>query len=742
MSKFYGSDINKIPPEFLLLATPFSNENRINFSSRLGVDEFFSGLYVDSKSEIKENTFFDQKVAAALKDAENPFSKVDLIQISGYAGCGKTTFVRHLILNAFGMTALSKNLIDFEGETDIPELYRGVLAQKMLCDINEGSPNLTLMQDINRLHLSTFGANTVHALQNVIQKMNNIEEPDGSKLKRILREQRASFKNDEEYIYGLLTFYFLWEFSAHISSNSEKATIVILFDNVDSISDIGQEKTFVLTLKNFINSCNYFFGYNIDNSKSYGTGKIADGMRKIKFVCFLTTRFITAQRMRELVPDCEETYGWHGISMPHQYYDHADIIRKRVLYYKELEGENNSITIKRLEGILELSDNMYRSNFFQSLFNGNLRFCIRTICELERSHGYSALVDESNQIFRRSLSEIELKRELTEGATGILLNILLNYLKGQDVYSEKLHLSECQQDGKISLSRIILTILHEKGGRCILSELILLLKPLFAIEEICATIYDLSEAKRDIMRRMITCDVILSDTKQQFVERGKSGDSSFEHGELQLCLSGETFLSSIVPHFEFMLSRHISNSTFIGDYGYYPLFSQSSERKVGGSSTVFVYAFERKIDAVYKDVEDCCRNSVLFSEQAMNALQLSRNLYLNSSYLNYRTISKDGAVGFRQSYESRLIFGHIGYIERYRRYLLHKHQHADQKFLQGINERLVVRINRYLQLYRNQDLCFGTPPQDKAAKYLEEEIEVIRVSGYNDITTKIEISYS
>ena len=52
MDKFYGDDINKIKEEYLLKATPFIRETRINFSGNLTPEIFFSSLYADKITDI------------------------------------------------------------------------------------------------------------------------------------------------------------------------------------------------------------------------------------------------------------------------------------------------------------------------------------------------------------------------------------------------------------------------------------------------------------------------------------------------------------------------------------------------------------------------------------------------------------------------------------------------------------------------------------------------------------------
>jgi hypothetical protein len=118
--------------------------------------------------------------------------------------------------------------------------------------------------------------------------------------------------------------------------------------------------------------------------------------------------------------------------------------------------------------------------------------------------------------------------------------------------------------------------------------------------------------------------------------------------------------------------------------------------------------------------------------------KLDETSFIGTSYFNFHAINRDGTIGARQSYESRLIFSHFGYIERYRRYLLWKKRNEPEEIRADINKRIVERLSRYLELYNQQRLCYRTRAQDRAATALSEHIGSIKESKYRDFDTKIE----
>ena len=133
MKKFYGDNIDDINANYLLAATPFKKEPRINFMGNLTPEIFFdgNGLYTEKTSDVelefrRQNDRFDKEIDDAFKNINNIYAKVDLIHIAGYAGCGKTTYIRHLLWEKAG--DIEYNVIDYEGETDVAKVIQKKVA--------------------------------------------------------------------------------------------------------------------------------------------------------------------------------------------------------------------------------------------------------------------------------------------------------------------------------------------------------------------------------------------------------------------------------------------------------------------------------------------------------------------------------------------------------------------------------------------------------------------------------------
>lgn len=736
MGKFY-SDINKINCKYLLEATPFRIDPKVNFLHKLDEDTFFAHLYKTSNKGVnyKENELFDRRVLDALKDVDYEYAKVEMVHIAGYGGCGKTTFVRHLLWKRQKESKFTYEVIDYEGIVTAAEPLLTRVSKRL--ERYYGQSLILFLKRIAREEI--FDMNRFsNALQKIswlaeyLEKENCIDEYC---LKKFLKEQIPLFEKMEDFLAYLLTLDFFILLYKQCQTET-KDSIIILIDNVDSLSDLHEESMLISAIKDFITNCNFFFGHNLDCQGIFEGKSLKNIIENTKLVFFLTTRIVTIKRYMELYPDLENMYGWNSVFMPEHYYDHRGIINCRVKYYLEKEKDSHSKTIGELLKVKELSEVAYYNNNFKRLFNGNIRFCVERLCDIALNYSDSGIVQQCIDLYK-------LRNEIPEaitGSNGMILAMVLTEFKNNGVYKDKLRLSECKQDNEVSLSRIILTILREKGGRCSMLELYELLSPFYKIEDITNDTWALNEMCREIWRRLLMFNVKFPthsiELRKQAQAYEKGNFKITEYSEVNLCPSGLAYIDYVIPHFEFMLSRHNYNVQLFDDNRLWPLFANSSEDLI--TSAEFKYRFEKKINWVYQDVKDCCFNSVHFSNQVCDYYKITRDDYINNTVYNYQALAADGTARLKQSYESRLIFSHIGYIERYRRYLLKKHKKKDDTYLADINQRLIRFIKLYLCLYTNGDICYQTNKQNEAARELIEAIDFIARAGYRDYKTKIE----
>ena len=738
MKKFY-QDINNIRCEYLLKATPYSKENTVNFGEDLDKETFFSCLYSerDKRNGNIENDLFDNKVATAMQDLGNEFAKVSILHISGYAGCGKTTYLHHLLWKMRGDIG-RYDVIDYEGSLraidPFVERTAFLLGEyydlDIVCDFIDAIIEENLFVSVRFRNLFPF----LREFRDMLKYCSKGQDSDKDSLYNLIYAFENHFKNQGVF----LRFLFIIDFFLLLLDRFLKernSPMVLVIDNSDSMSDLSEEQTLLPTMMDFSKDCNYFFVSNHKRNTVFLDKTVAQVCKSTKLQIIFTTRIATERRYETVYPDLETYTAWTSIKLPENYYNHKDVITKRINFYLSQEKVEGAVS-KKLKQIKKLTNVAYHNSHFMKLFNGSMRVCVERLC--------SVIEDYPNEIVQEVINLYDQASggsEAYEGAVGFFLALILDSFKHAGVYHSKLDLCPCRKDGTVTLSRIILTILREKGGRCSLLDMFQILTPLgFSSEEIATTIWNLCEEKREIWRRLLLFEMHVPTKAQKFINQA----TLFDHGnrdveaysELVMCTAGNAYLEFVLPHFEFMQSRHDMNGSII-DLKYQPLYADSSEELVKTKEGL-QYRFELKIKRMFDDVSDCCYNSSFFAYRVMDYRGYSREEYLNQSFFNYHSIGWDGGPSPKQSYESRLIFRHITYIEKYRRFLLSKHFKDSKETKVDISKRLIGLIKNYLLLYQNRDIVFQTPYQDKAATELLEIIKNIEKSQYTDYTTKIE----
>lgn len=277
VNKFYGENMATVTPDLLLLATPFTKEPRLNFNKQLSERLFFEKIYADSDTVndnniISSNRVFENQIYEALKAADNKYAKVDLIHVEGYAGCGKTTFIHHLLWRKYGDKPTHTSIIDFEGEKEVAEPMLDAISAK-ISEYFSGNEKKDFLKDIGQFELRRFHTETIDlckVLFNYICSIQSMINKD--KIISLLKYQQQSFESAKEYMYYLLVVDFLWNLSTY--QDDLDSPLIIIFDNVDSVYDQEQEKLFVTVLNEFINDCNFFYGMNLDNKNLFNGKKL------------------------------------------------------------------------------------------------------------------------------------------------------------------------------------------------------------------------------------------------------------------------------------------------------------------------------------------------------------------------------------------------------------------------------------------------------------------------------------
>lgn len=128
--KFYKDNIDSIDLETLLRANPFDANLKINFDHSISKELFFSEMYVDPiptpslrRDVGEENGIFDKAIKTAIDGIENKHNHIQLIQIKGYGGCGKSTFIHHLLWKNESRFNFQSDIINYERKSESTNTY-------------------------------------------------------------------------------------------------------------------------------------------------------------------------------------------------------------------------------------------------------------------------------------------------------------------------------------------------------------------------------------------------------------------------------------------------------------------------------------------------------------------------------------------------------------------------------------------------------------------------------------------
>ena len=713
--KFYkkGLDTYEIP--VLLCASPFTSKSILNFNNSITEKIFFDHIYTEEIKEIaadakRENETFDTNMKKALKSIDNMNNHVQLIRICGYGGCGKTTYLRHLLWDNKDDYQLENSIINYEEA----KTAKAPIIKHIALDIkNDGKPYLRFLNELlrnNKFDLSVFEGyltNVKKLTRLLFNEANQKGRPDSFQYKNCISKFVNSIgaDTDNKHIYQL-RFLIMMDF-LHLLYHQlyhEVNICSILIDNIDNLDNISEEINLVSAIRLEAYDINAFIDHNLDNHALFLNKRICDHLLNKKLVLFLTTRIVTEARIQEIAPDTEIEFGWSKYVMPHHYYSQRAILTKIIDYYIDVEGINESTdNIKKLKKIRELIPVIYVSNYFKRIFNGNIRYSKNTLCnllEIYSSYRSFDIISESINLFKLT-EDPQVSLAIREGLNGIVLSMVLFYFKREGIYSDKLYLSECEDHETISISRIILTMLREKEKDGLsLYKVFELLDGIdeekYTLEYICDVIYNLSEAKRSFWRRLLIFEthypMSVNDLYIQSQQYRNGNKRVADYSRIKICTAGISYLDFVIPHFEFMASRLSNGTEMLVPTS--PLFCENSIEII--DKNIEKYRFEKKISEVFDAVTECCKECSMFSKKVIMAKRYTMNDYAVSDF-NYRPELPDKSKGTRQSYESRLIFRHVGYIEKYRQYILFTKKSilGEEKIIK-INEKLVCFIKEYL----------------------------------------------
>lgn len=688
---------------------------------------------------ISENVFYSEVYArpktAFLREMEQNITEGNslfrLLNIDGYAGCGKTLFA-HYLIHKYGFD--DEFFYEFdqgEGKNysldHVKEKMIELLSRQMAVDMLGDKQVLQKFFDFGR---NSFNHETEYQLFGklfydepcVLDEClkGEFEEPEPvaatiDRFSELLKSVSENANNGDAIKFLLLCDYF-WRISKAIVHKYalEDKVIFCLMDNLDNLN---QEAVVEL----YVNVREMVRNFSVQRISDHRNGVGADDIPSYKFVYLLPTREVTMRNLRYGLRQRKdsETPDDRGRIFRMDLNDNNvslhQIIKKRKDYWSQIDATKKEVDkIKEIETLMRMP---YVHGPFADLLNGNYLYCIDRIIDLFLLKGNKEndLMLEVLNLHQQTYNSNDYRGCAGEGIRGIILRMLLELFKERDVYegvTDKNQANQFNVNGKlglapldlealensgteksVSISRLLMTFIQssEEGGTSLVDIFKCFSNMNMDCREICRSLYALSENTRDVWRRLIVFETnspaSVDDLYQQFTLFTSNKPDSISTS-MEICLAGSTYVKSVVPHFEFYLSRLTARNSL---KEFPPLFCKASSR-LRGTQRLCFSSIEKVLESVEYRAEELYEFDINFIQWCNDPAYISRMFLNNESIPNAQ-----------QTHLSRLIFSHISYIERYRRYLLFKLNNGAgenlSKELIEVNERFVSYIVRYLALF-------------------------------------------
>ena len=703
----------------------------------IGLEDFLYNLYYESdfvlkrKSEICDFT-------------HNSFDK-NTFFILGYPGCGKTTFVHALLNKCEKENLLEQKLMIYCDEiattnelkplvsSFTEQVMKYLKKQKQKAFINFidfYNKNSDVLED------SFANANSLFNLKERIKAEfldKNGKSIDYSADRMYFRSEilmSLSFKD-------LFYFFCFLVMSNNYNEVASDKPIILVIDNIDYFDSFDDLNLFMSAINNFTLDMNRSMREMVLYRYSDKQYRYVD-----KFKLIVTMRETTKANIQNehWADRYRQAYTYYDIS---EWYDKDKIIEYRLNFLNADNIPELKSIIKFMRTIikeiaLERDDESRpRKDIIFPLFNNDYRVAVSTLARIIiRNLNY---LSEYEDIMK--LPDASLRY----GARGMLVKWICDELILEDGpkenYFKKIGAIDFQnrKSNVVSISRLVLTYLSNKTdtkcddmNNCIsYASIIEYFKNVLdgdVIKKSIDEMYDLRRARS--WRHLVSFSQLERHNKSLPLEN----NIDYEKTTLHYSCAGKIYLEYLSSHFEFFSVR-----SFTEDDKCCALFCKSNREKVNGK-----YKFIHIIERVFGEANECCNSLKKFNKRICeikkwgNPYESPEALkeYLRSDYVG---IIKRGEDKKPQNFfhGERFLNTHIGYIDKFRYFLLNYCKDIPDGEKCEINKQLVEFIEKYVTLLSNVLIDPNGRIQSKILPHYKQQIKVIKENNYNDYSIEI-----
>lgn len=675
-----------------LQATPYVEHDYYSFNGVINEEVFYEYLYFESKSiEDKKQELYDSIVTD---------SGINTFFILGYQGCGKTTFINAL-LNYYTFKSKKKlnqdYLIDCDknGVNGEKNPLKIIFNKKLLSYIirhNEIIYDYTDFYNVNHLVLrECVNSTSLYSVRDYFTKL--IDKKENLNKIEVINELELFLNNLDikDSLYIIILFYIS---KLYKLDNRLEDSVFLFIDNLDYIDNLKELAVFMNAIKSLTTDMSKIF----NKLQLYEKDSSISSIRFTKKVKILVAMRETTYANLPNPHEVDFFDAIHSYSDITEWYNKNKIVDWRLKFLKN----GNLLSEKKKEEanlILEIIRDNYTKDIFIPLYNNNYRRATKIITTVIIDHP-----KEFESYYKLAKSKLLY---LKHGARGILFKLVMDLFNsdenGEENCLRKIGVLDFQnrKSNDVSIARMILSYLStmtdtlcDNPRRCVsVKKIIDNFDGIFTSNEIIRSLLNMYSLKDSIWTHLVSFGRYeSSESIKEMLDKDDYSALDLNKTTVHYSCAGKIYLEVMTSHFEFFSTR-IKGSQ-------YPALFCYSNYKNGSKK------FLEIIESVIHEVELCCNSLSTHNEKVCNSkgktnIPMDIEEYLKSPFVasikKVNRVDKKRTQIRKQFHEDRIINSHIGYVDRFRLYIINNGRKFSQDSI-AINELLCNVLERYIKL--------------------------------------------
>lgn len=295
-----------------------------------------------------------------------------------------------------------------------------------------------------------------------------------------------------------------------------------------------------------------------------------------------------------------------------------------------------------------------------------------------------------------------------------------------------------RKSNDVSIARMILSYLStmtdtlcDNPRRCVsVKKIIDNFDGIFTSNEIIRSLLNMYSLKDSIWTHLVSFGRYeSSESIKEMLDKDDYSALDLNKTTVHYSCAGKIYLEVMTSHFEFFSTR-IKGSQ-------YPALFCYSNYKNGSKKFLDI------IESVIHEVELCCNSLSTHNEKVCNSkgktnIPMDIEEYLKSPFVasikKINRVDKKRTQIRKQFHEDRIINSHIGYIDRFRMYIINNGKRFSQDSI-AINESLCNVLERYIKLLDSVLITEYT--KETLLPFYKTQLETIRETGYKNCNIPI-----